>query len=129
MKMNRRSLLAGSAGLAAIPLLGSQTLGAQVSKLPKGGVTLVAELQAKEGEEQAVKKALLAMVEPTREEEGCLCYNLHQASDDATKFMFYEQWKNAAALDVHMKTEHMKTMLAAIDGKLQKSGATKYELL
>ena len=130
MKMNRRSLLAGSAGLATVPLLGSQVLGARVrKKMPKDGVTLIAEVQAKPGEEAAVKKALVAMVEPTREEDGCFCYNLHQQGDDKARFMFYEQWKDQDALDKHMQTEHMKTLQAALDGKIEGIKATKFALL
>ena len=70
MKFNRRSLLAGSAGLAAVPFLGNQVFGAQAKKLPKDAVTLVAEVQAKGGEEGVVKKALMALVEPTAQGKG-----------------------------------------------------------
>ena len=80
----------------------------------------MAEIQVKAGEEEAVKKALLAMVSPTRKEPGCLCYNLHQSKKDKTVFMFYEQWASQAAFDAHGKTPHMAAMRQAIDGKVEK---------
>ena len=81
------------------------------------------------GEEDAVKAALLAMVEPTRKEAGCLCYNLHQSTKDKTEFMFYEQWANQEALKAHGKTPHMNAMRQAIKGRMEKGGATSYTLL
>lgn len=134
MQMNRRTLLTGSMSLAAVPCLGAvgaNVLAAEVAEgeMPEGGIILVAELKAKEGEEQVVMEALVAMVEPTRKEEGCLCYNLHQSKKDKTQFMFYEQWASQAALDAHGKTPHMKAMQKGIAGRLEKGGATGYQLL
>ena len=124
-------MLAGGAGLAALPLLENNALAAQVpaAKVPQGAVVLVAEIQAKAGEEQAVKDALTAMVAPTRKEKGCLCYNLHESKNDKTVFMFYEQWASQAALEAHGKTEHMKAMQEALSGKVEKGGATFYTML
>ena len=134
MKMNRRRLLTGSLSLAAVPCLGGLSTNllageAATAEMPEKGIILVAELQAKTGQEQAVKQALVAMVEPTRKEEGCLCYNLHESKDDKTQFMFYEQWASQAALDAHAKTPHMKAMQKGIAGRLEKGGATGYQLL
>lgn len=39
-------------------------------------VYLLAEIQAKPGKEQIVKQALLQLLEPTRQEEGCQQYEL-----------------------------------------------------
>ena len=129
MKLNRRSLLAGSASLAAVPFLGQPLLAAQAKKLPKEAVTLLAEVQAKAGEEAAVKKALMSLVAPTHKEKGCICYNLHQSGEDKAKFMFYEQWASQAALDEHMQSEHFKAMQAATEGKLEGINATTWSLL
>ncbi len=99
------------------------------AEIPAEAVILVAEVKAKVGEEENVKKALVAMVAPTREEPGCLCYNLHQSKVDPTKFMFYEQWASQEALDTHGKTPHMAAMRQAIDGKTEGGGATPYTYL
>ncbi len=131
-EISRRKLLAGGAALAALPYLSTPAKAADEvadASVPEEGVILIAQLTAKAGEEEAVCKALLAMVAPTREEEGCLCYNLHVSKKDPAAFMFYEQWASQAALDVHSKSDHMKAMQAGIKGRLEEGGATFFEMV
>lgn len=130
MSINRRDVLAGGIGLASFSALGTQLVAQTAApKIPEGAIILIAELKAQPGEEEAVKKALIAMVAPTRKENGCLCYNLHQSTKDPVTFVFYEQWANQAALDVHGKSDHMRTMRSATKGKIAKGGATQYRFL
>ncbi len=97
--------------------------------MPDGAIILVAEIKAKSDDIEAVKKALKAMVAPTRKEKGCLAYNLHQSKKDKSVFMFYEQWASQAALDEHGKSAHMAAMRKAIEGKVEDVEATAYEYL
>jgi quinol monooxygenase YgiN len=131
MNIDRRTMLTGGTSLAVAALCSEPLLAGEAVKtaLPKGAIVLLAQLQAKEGEEEAVGKALLAMVGPTRKEAGCLCYNLHQAKQDKSQFMFYEQWASKEALAAHGQSPHMKAMQKAIDGRIVKGGATPYNLL
>jgi quinol monooxygenase YgiN len=132
MKIDRRTILTGGTSLAVAAVCGDTLLAGEPPvklALPKGAFVLLAQLQAKEGEEEAVGKALLAMVEPTRKEPGCLCYNLHQSQKDKSQFMFYEQWASSEALSAHGKSAHMKAMQQAIDGRIVKGGATPFDLL
>jgi len=133
MAITRREVLAGSAALAAWPLLGGTALAAAdatpESSMPEGGILLVAELTAKEGKEEEMKKVLVAMVAPTRKEEGCLCYNLHQSKKNPAQFMFYEQWAGKEALNKHGQSPHMKKMQAGLKGLVDKGGVTFYDLL
>lgn len=127
--MTRRGLLIGT---AAMPFLASQVLGGEIAKqeMPEKGVALVATVKAKADEVEAVKEALLALVEPTRKEEGCLAYNLHQSQADKTQFMFYEQWASKEALDAHSQSPHFKALGPQIKDKTEKGGGvTFYELL
>jgi quinol monooxygenase YgiN len=132
MAITRRMLLAGGAALAAAPCLSgeSRAEGAANSDMPKEGIILTAMVKAKPGEEDAVKEVLLALVEPTRKEPGCLCYNLHQSKSDKTLFMFYEQWASQEAIDAHGKTPHMKALGGKLKDKTDKGGGVVfYELL
>jgi quinol monooxygenase YgiN len=131
MEINRRNILAGGAALAALPCLASEVMAEGVAKtdMPKEGVILVAMVKAKPGQEDAVKETLESLVEPTRKESGCLCYNLHQAKDDKSQFMFYEQWASKEALDAHSKTPHLKSLGEKLKDRVEKGGATVYELL
>lgn len=71
-------------------------------------LTVVARVQAKAGKEEAVKNELLALIESTRSEPGCINYDLHQAMDDPSVFMFYENWRSKEDLDRHLETPHLK---------------------
>jgi len=82
-------------------------------------VILIATAKAKPGMEEKVRKTLMALVAPTRSEEGCVQYNLHQSKDDPSLFMFYENWINQEALDDHIQTVHLQALLNAADEILE----------
>lgn len=71
-------------------------------------LTVVARVKAKPGKEEEVKKELLALTGPTRSEPGCINYDLHQALDNPSIFMFYENWKSKDDLDRHMESAHFQ---------------------
>lgn len=77
-------------------------------------VTVVAKITAKSDAIEEVKSELLKMISPTREEEGCIEYRLHQDSNDPAVFLFYENWKSHACLERHRDTEHFKAYVAAV---------------
>jgi quinol monooxygenase YgiN len=64
--------------------------------------------QAALDHEKELGSELHALVAPTREEAGCLAYELHSDPDDPGKFMFYEKFASQAALDVHLTAPHFK---------------------
>lgn len=129
MKINRRTLLTSGTALAGLSVLhGESTV--QGAEVPKDSVILTAMVKAKPDQVEAVKDALMSLVEPTRKEPGCLCYNLHQSKADPTQFMFYEQWANKDAFDAHGQTPHMKVLSEKLKGKTDKGGGVVfYELL
>jgi quinol monooxygenase YgiN len=132
MKINRRTLLAGGAALAAVPCLVGEAVAEGIAKshMPEEGIILTAMVKAKPGQEEAVKKVLVALVEPTRKEPGCLCYNLHQSKSDKAQFMFYEQWASKKALDTHANTPALKALPGRLKDKTETGGGvTFYELL
>ncbi len=127
MKISRRGVLASGIGMASLPLLTSPAAAEQEDpKIPAGAIVLVAQLKAKPEEVEAVKKSLLEMVQATRKEEGCLCYNVHQAKNDKTMFAFYEQWKDQKAFDAHGKSPHMAAMRKALAGKTMRGGGVMF---
>lgn len=74
-------------------------------------IKLLAEITAKPGKEDELAQALQALVAPSREDEGCLQYNLYQ--DDALSGLFVmdEVWDSKAALQQHEQTEHFKAFV------------------
>ncbi len=81
-------------------------------------VTVVAKLIVNEADVDVVKTELLKMIEPTRMEEGCIEYRLHQDNDDQNVFVFFEIWENLACLERHMATPHFSSYIAAVEGMI-----------
>ena len=75
-------------------------------------IAVVARFKAVQGADQKLKELLLALIEPSRSDEGCIKYDLHQAVDDPTRFIFYEIWESREHLDRHAATPHVKNTRA-----------------
>lgn len=88
-------------------------------------VTVVAKLVAREDAVETVKAELLKLVEPTRQEKGCLEYRLHQDNDDPRVFIFYENWKSMASLERHIASSHFQDYVAAVDGMIDEKSVGK----
>lgn len=82
-------------------------------------VTVVARVVANPDAVETVKAELFKMIEPTRQEKGCLAYTLHQDNADPALFIFYETWESTAHLERHMTTDHFMRYVAAVDGLLR----------
>ena len=77
-------------------------------------LAMLVEFRAQPGKREELKAALLALVAPTRAEEGCLLYDLHEDTEDADAFCFYEVWRDKAAHAAHDGTAHVATIRAAL---------------
>jgi len=67
-------------------------------------VTFFPFFAVRPGRLDAVGEALLAAVDSTRGEPGCLDYDLYEAFDDPTTLFYRENWTDRSALDEHMNT-------------------------
>ena len=63
-------------------------------------------------------KCYMVLVIPTKKEEGCIEYKLHQDNEDPAVFIFYETWENLVCLEKHMNTDHFKSYAAMVDNML-----------
>ena len=79
---------------------------------------VVARIVAKPGSVDVVREGLKSLLEPTRQEVGCILYELMQNEADPTDFTFYEEWTNGAALDAHAGSAHLESAFRALDGHL-----------
>ena len=68
----------------------------------KPAVGVVARIVAKPGSVGHVKTVLLAAVEPTRNEQGCILYDLMQNTADPTDFASAHIAAGFAQLDGHL---------------------------
>lgn len=74
-------------------------------------MTVIAKLQSREGQEDAMRAALEKMVAAVdTNEPGVPKYELHTSNDDPTVFYFYEQYDDEAAQQAHGSSDHMKQL-------------------
>ena len=78
-------------------------------------VTVIATFQARPGKEKELRAALIGLLAPTRQEPGCLNYDLHQSTEDAARFLFHENWASREQLDAHLKSPHVQALLPRVD--------------
>ncbi len=81
--------------------------------MDRNPLTVVAEIVARRGKEDELKRQLLALIVPTRKEEGCIQYDLHQSTDEPGRFVFYENWTSRELLDRHLNSPHLAAFDAA----------------
>lgn len=81
---------------------------------------LIAELEAQAGlgDEVAARIVASGAVEHTRQEPGCVAYELSRELDAPDRFVAYEAWRDLAALESHLATTHFAELGAALQGLL-----------
>ena len=86
-------------------------------------IIVLASFYPKSEKTNEVKETILAMVDPTRSEEGNKIYNFYEEKKDDIKnisFHLFEVYKDSAALDFHRNTSHYKNYRSKIADLLDK---------
>ena len=89
--------------------------------MPK--IVVFASFHPKKDKSNEVKNIILAMINPTRSEEGNEIYNFYEEKKDGDKnisFHLFEVYKDSAALDFHRNTSHYKNYRSKIADLLDK---------
>ena len=81
-------------------------------------INVVAVITAKPGSEDVVREALKGLVEPTRDEAGCIVYDLSESAVAPGTFITVEEWDGQSDLDAHMQTPHIQSALAVLGSEL-----------
>ena len=77
-------------------------------------IRAVAHIKARPDKVAEMREVLMALLEPTRNEEGCVSYVLTQNVDDPTDFTFIEEWESVEAVQAHLSSEHIAAALARL---------------
>ncbi|MCA1551807.1 antibiotic biosynthesis monooxygenase [Bradyrhizobium sp. BRP19] len=77
-------------------------------------LTNIAFIRAQKGKSEQLGEHLLALVEPSRAEPGCINYDVHRSNDDFELWCVYENWKSADDLTAHFQLPHMQRFIEAI---------------
>lgn len=72
---------------------------------------IICELRCETANRDRVCKLALMFVEPARQEEGCIYYDLHQKIDDPNTFFIIDGWKNQDAVDAHSNNPHVAEVM------------------
>ena len=78
-------------------------------------ITVVATFVARPGKETELRNVLIGLVTPTRQENGCLNYDLHVSSENPGRFLFHENWTTKMALEAHLQSPHVQALLPRVD--------------
>ena len=81
-------------------------------------VRVVARVISKPDSVEPVRKVLSEQVGPTRQEAGCIQYDLMQNVADPTDFTFYEEWASAEHLAAHSASPHLARSRPLLEGHL-----------
>lgn len=78
-------------------------------------------MYAKDGREQELRRDLIAVVEPSRKDEGNLRYELFVDQDDPHRFVFVEHWADKDAQHKHhTDSEHIRNFQAHGSANVEK---------
>lgn len=82
--------------------------------------TIVVILEAKPGNEIALKQALVKVIKPSRAEKTCLEYRLHQDHNNPAQFILYENWESKDAHQEQFKKLYIIELMNQIGDLLAK---------
>lgn len=78
----------------------------------------IAVLKARQGKSVELRKSLLSLVPPTRDEAGCIEYILQEDVDAPGVFYMREAFKNEEAFKAHTATPHFQEFKNVCDDML-----------
>ena len=76
-------------------------------------IIVTGSVTAKPGSFEALLEASLAHVHRSRSEDGCISHAVRIDSEEPLKLVFFEEWRDIAALQTHFVTPGIKELLAA----------------
>jgi quinol monooxygenase YgiN len=78
--------------------------------------TVIAKWTARAGEEERVLDFIRELAPPSREEPGCLVYQVNRDADDPRVFLLYEEYADEAAYRAHGESDHFRRL--ALEGAI-----------
>jgi quinol monooxygenase YgiN len=77
-------------------------------------VRVIARLRAKPGKENELRALSVGLLAPTRQEAGCIRYELFVDEANPGDLTFVEEWRDGAALDAHLATAHVQHAMSRV---------------
>lgn len=77
---------------------------------------VIARAQVRSDSRETFITAAQACVTATRQEAGCLAYDMYESLTEPGAFVAVEQWESEAAIDAHFLLPHTAAFLEAAAG-------------
>lgn len=116
-EMDRRVFV----GAAALGSVAAAVLTASsVQAAGQSGYFVIAEIVSKKEKADELRALLVPFAEKSAKEPGCLVYTLMEVIGEPGRFLTFERWTDKAALDAHMVTPDIKTIVPKLEPVLAK---------
>jgi quinol monooxygenase YgiN len=93
-------------------------------------IVLKVDMVVKPGAEEKCRELIHILQEHSRQEPGCLMYIGHQCTEDPRKFLFYEQYKDEAALQAHRASAHFQQyVVGGLDSIMEQRSRDLYRVV
>jgi quinol monooxygenase YgiN len=93
-------------------------------------IVLKVDMLVKPGTEEKCKEYIRVLQKHSRREPGCVMYVGHQSSQDSRRFLFYEQYVDAAALEAHRNAPHFKQyVIGGLDAIMESRSRELYSVI
>ena len=89
---------------------------------------LTAFIEVEPAEREAIHAALRILIPATRAEAGCEEYGCYEDSLQPGRYVFVERWRDKAALDRHMATQHMAAWMKVAGPRLMSARGLLYDV-
>jgi quinol monooxygenase YgiN len=106
--------LFGSALAFGSPASAQVSPGVRYSAVPEGAFSVVAEVQAKPGKEQALREATLPLVALVRSDPKNLVYFFQEDRERPGHIVFYEVFANETDFEAHNAMPYVKAWFAKL---------------
>ncbi len=90
---------------------------------------IVAKIVAKDNKLDLVKAEISKLIDVTREEEGCITYDLHQDNENPNFFLVYEIWENEILWKKHAENPNLSAFTKATEGAVAEFTVNQMTLL
>jgi len=82
-------------------------------------IVLAAKFTGKPDSKAEVLRRVGVIAPLSRAESGCLTYDFYQKQPDGNEFLFFEEWRDQAALDAHFQTQHFAEFVQALPALIE----------
>ena len=103
-----------AAGVLATPALARESAVVRYGQIPAGAYSIVAQVQAKPGQEAALREATLPLVDLVRGDPKNLVYFLQEDRAKPGHFVFYEIFATVEDFEAHNAMPYVKDWFAKL---------------